>query len=82
MDENATTDDTKPGRTLAVIGSAISLAGIVGTIMVIAEMSNDDEVAYDTVNQWLAGFAGLTVIALGAILAGVGTIVAKLSDGR
>lgn len=68
--------DRAQGTTLQFVGWLIALVGAVGTLIVVVAMGESPD-EYTSVSKWLAGFGGLTVVALGAIAVGVGQLVAK-----
>lgn len=83
MTEEQQADDTKPGQALAALGVVLALVGFVGTILVWNTMANPDGfdgVDYSAVDKWLGVFAGVTVIALGVIVVGIGAIVKHLAS--
>ena len=68
------------GGWMALVGFLTFAVGVVGTVLILSEMNSSGLAGsdYSTIDRWLASFAGLTVAALGLIVAGVGMVLGRL----
>lgn len=69
-------NESSAGMVLILFGSVLGLAGVVGLVVLLQEMSDE----YDTVQKWLAALGALTVVGLGFVTISVGRLLDEFME--